>query len=75
MVHQLYKRNFDNCHRKMTFDFNYLKYFFQHELCVWSLFKNYTKEKFSDAHSGAVSCLKLTRDAKKVISGTPNLDF
>ena len=41
----------------------------QHEVCVWSLFKSYTKEKYSDAHTGAVSCLKLTHDAKRVISG------
>lgn len=45
----------------------------QHEVFVWSLLKRYTAETYQDIHSGPVTCVSMTADSKKIISGNERL--
>ncbi|XP_053393326.1 protein qui-1-like [Mercenaria mercenaria] len=42
----------------------------KHEIIVWSLLKRYTVETYHDIHSGPVTCIAMTPDSKKLISGS-----
>ena len=42
---------------------------FQNEVFAWSLLKRFTKETDQDMHTGPITCVAMTSDGKRVISG------